>query len=95
MNITQVQVFLNREFIGGVVTPRQAVAKARVTIADSLVLTGISIYETTLGFFVSYPSDPDYKGEDYKQLFYPVTHALRSQLEEAIINKYYKEVANA
>jgi len=51
-------------------------------------LTGLRVYNGTNGLFVSYPNDPRYKGEDYKQLFYPVTKELRDLVETAILKEY-------
>jgi len=87
MKITNVQVFL---------TPNQdkLLAFARIALDDSLQLTSIRVYQGTKGPFVAYPSDPNYKGHDYKQLFYPVTRELRNQIEESILNEYNNEYEN-
>lgn len=63
---------------------------ARIVIADQIQLTSLRIYQGTKGLFVSYPNDPAHKGEDYRQLFYPVTKELRDAIEEAILNEYRK-----
>lgn len=61
---------------------------AQVTLDDELRLTGLRIYEGSQGLFVSYPNDPYYKGEDYRQLFYPVYKELRDHIEQAILKEY-------
>ena len=66
---------------------------ARIMLGDQLQLTGIRIYEGCNGKFVSYPNDPGYKGEDYKQLYYPVTRELREAIEEAILAEYNTVIA--
>ena len=63
---------------------------ARVVLDDELQLTGLRIYQGSKDLFVSYPNDPYYKGEDYRQLFFPTTCELRTHIEEEVI-KVYKE----
>ena len=65
--------------------------EARVSINDMLVLTGLKIYHG-LDLFVSYPNDPNYKGEDYRQLFYPTSIILRHDIEQAVLDEYHKEL---
>ena len=63
---------------------------ARITLNDQLQLTSLRIYEGCKGLFVSYPNDPAHKGEDYRQLFYPVCKELRNQIESEVLNEYQK-----
>jgi len=76
-----VQVYLVREPMG------KLRAYARV-ILGQLQLTGLRIYEGTQGLFVSYPNDPASKGEDYRQIFYPITRELRDSIEKAVLAEY-------
>lgn len=89
MKITSCQVFPILENEG-----KKLKAFARITLNDALVLTSLRVYQGTNGLFVSYPSDPNYKGEDYKQLYYPVTAELRKDIEETILKDYEKEKPN-
>lgn len=82
MKVTQVSVFV---FIGNEGKLR---GQARIILDDKLQLTGLRIYEGSHGLFVSYPNDPYSKGEDYRQLFYPVTKQLRDHIESVILAKY-------
>lgn len=84
LTVTQVQIFPIPNAEG------KLRAFARVLINDALLLTSLRIYEGTKGLFVSYPNDPAHKGEDYRQLFYPVTKDLRDHLEEVILGEYNK-----
>jgi stage V sporulation protein G len=84
--ITQVQVFPIPEPTG------KLKAFARILIADCLLLTSLRVYEGTKGLFVSYPNDPNHKGEDYRQLFYPVTKELRDAIEQAILTEFKAQV---
>lgn len=82
--ITSVQIFPLLQ------TEGKLRAFARIVIADQLQLTSLRIYDGTKGLFVSYPNDPSHKGEDYRQLFWPVTKELRDAIEVAILNEYRK-----
>jgi DNA-binding cell septation regulator SpoVG len=66
-------------------------AEVRVCIDDELQLTGLRIYHGSNGLFVSYPNDPRYKGEDYKQIFYPVSKVLRYHIEGVVIEQYRRD----
>ena len=83
--ITQTQVFLNSE-------EGKLKGFARVCVNDELMLTGLRIYEGTNGLFVAYPNDPNYKGDNYKQLFYPVSRGLREHIEEEVLGEYEREI---
>jgi len=82
LEVTQVQVFP--------LTHEQGKLKAfaRVLLADQIQLTSLRIYEGSKGLFVSYPNDPAHHGEDYRQLFYPVTRELRDAIEQAVLAEW-------
>ena len=65
--------------------------EARVSINNMLELTGLQIYEAD-DLFVSYPNDPDYKDDDYRQIFYPTSMILRHDIKEAVLEEYHKEL---
>lgn len=79
--ITQVQVF-----------PVQSEGKlrafARILINEAILLTSIRVYDGAKGLFVSYPNDPAHKGEDYRQLFYPITKEMRDKIENTVLAEY-------
>ena len=82
MLITDIKVFPINRSVG------KLRAFVRVVLGYQLQLTGLRIYEGSGGLFVSYPTDPDYRGEDFRQLFYPVTRELRESIESAVLAKY-------
>ena len=86
LKVTQVQIFP----IPG--SESKLKAFARVILNDQLQLSSLRVYEGSKGFFVSYPNDPAHKGEDYRQLFYPVTRELRDHIENTVLEAYQKEV---
>lgn len=74
----------------------KTVAIATVTISDCLVLTGLRIVKGKKGMFVSMPqrklSKPDKNGNEYADIFFPVTHEFREQLTNAVLDEYDKKV---
>lgn len=70
----------------------KVVALATVTIADCLVLTGMRVVKGNKGMFVSMPqrklSKPDKNGNEYADIFFPVTHEFREQLTDAVLGEY-------
>lgn len=82
LTVTQVQVFPIHEPVG------KLMGFAHVLINDQLLLTSLRIYAGTKRLFVSYPNDPAHKGEDYRQLYYPVTKELRDLIEEKVLEDY-------
>lgn len=74
----------------------KTVALATVTISDCLVLTGLKIVKGKKGMFVAMPqrklSKPDKNGNEYADIFFPVTHDFREELNNAILDEYDKKV---
>lgn len=74
----------------------KTVALATVTISDCLVLTGLRIVKGKKGMFVSMPqrklSKPDKNGNEYADIFFPVTHEFREELNNAVLDEYDKKV---
>jgi len=87
LKVTSVSVFL---FNGSEGKLRSV---ARIVLNDEIQLTGLRIYEGSNGLFVSYPNDPYYKGEEYRQLFYPVSREVRDHIQEEILKEYYARLA--
>ena len=74
----------------------KTVALATVTIADCLVLTGLKIVSGKKGMFVSMPqrklSKPDKNGNEYADIFFPVTHDFREELNNAVLDEYDRAI---
>ena len=74
----------------------KTVALATVTIADCLVITGMKIVSGKKGMFVSMPqrklSKPDKNGNEYADIFFPVTHDFREELNNAVLDAYDEKV---
>ena len=77
----------------------KVVALATVTIADCLVLTGLRVVKGNKGMFVSMPqrklSKPDKNGNEYADIFFPVTHEFREQLTDAVLGEYDRALDKA
>lgn len=74
----------------------KTVALATVTISDCLVLTGLKIVKGKKCMFVSMPqrklSKPDKNGNEYADIFFPITHDFREELNNAILDEYDKKI---
>ena len=88
--ITKVSVYTLND------TNSKTVALATVTIADCLVLTGLKIVNGKKGMFVSMPqrklSKPDKNGNEYADIFFPVTHGFREELNNAVLDEYDRAI---
>ena len=88
--ITKVSVYTLND------TNSKTVALATVTISNCLVLTGLRIVNGKKGLFVSMPqrklSKPDKNGNEYADIFFPVTHDFREELNDAILDAYDEKV---
>jgi stage V sporulation protein G len=67
-------------------------AEARIVLFKSLQLTGLRVYQGTKGLFVSYPNASSVEGEEYRQIFYPITRELRALIEEEVVAEYIYRV---
>ena len=67
-------------------------AMARVLLQNQLMLTGLRVIEGSNGEFVAYPNDPGHKGEDYRQIFYPITRELREEVEKQVLEVYQQSL---
>lgn len=64
-------------------------AFASVVIADSLVISGIKIYQGKDNEFISMPSNKGTDGE-YHDITFPITKEFRTELFETILDEYNK-----
>lgn len=62
---------------------------AQITFNNAIVVRGIRIMENNEGeFFVSYPLDPFYKGENFKSIVEPTDRTLYEYVQEQVLAKY-------
>ena len=84
IEVTKVDVYPFKEgaYIGHVK------ALATVVLNDQLHLRGLRVIDGENGMFVGYPVDPFYKGEGYRNIFFPITAELRHHIEKSVLEKY-------
>ena len=85
MNITEVRIFLTSQ-----TGPTKAFAS--ITFEDSFVVKDLRVVEGRNGLFISMPSRKDKKGE-FKDICHPINNETRSQINDAIFEKYNEEIA--
>lgn len=66
-------------------------ASASVNINGAFAVTGIKVIESAKGLFVPMPSYK--KGEDFKDICFPITSECRKQLNDVVISAYEQEIA--
>ena len=88
LTCTNVQVYPCKEFGG------KTKAFARIAVNEQLQLTNLRVVDGVNGFFVSYPLDPYYKGEEYHSVFYPLNKELREHIEQCVLEKYQEMITN-
>ena len=66
---------------------------AQVVLNDQFVVRGLRVMDGQYGRFVSYPNDPFFKGDEYRNIYYPITRKLREHIENCVLEKYQAAVA--
>ena len=66
---------------------------AQVVLNEQMVLRGLRVMDGEYGLFVSYPNDPFFKGDDYRNIYNPITRKLREHIENCVLEKYQAAVA--
>lgn len=68
-------------------------AVATVVLNDQFMVRGLRVINGSNGLFVSYPVDPFYKGEDFRNICNPITRQLREHIENCVLEKYQASIA--
>jgi len=87
LKITNVSVYLVSN------TEGRLRALARVVLNDCLQLTNLRVYEGSNGLFVSYPIEFTLKGDEFRQIYYPLKKEFREYVELEILTEYEKVTA--
>ena len=84
IEVTKVDVYPFKEgaYIGNVK------AIANIVLNDQVQVRGLRVMDGENGMFVGYPVDPFYKGEGYRNIFFPITAELRHHIEKSVLEKY-------
>lgn len=82
--VTNVQVFPFKE------GPSMGHIKglANIVLNDQILLRGLRVMDGENGMFVGYPIDPFFKGEEFRNLFVPMTRQFREHVENCVLEKY-------
>ena len=84
LKVTSVQVFPFKENIN----MGHFKAIANIVLNDQLLLRGLRVMDGESGMFVGYPFDPLRKGDEYSNIFFPITAELREEIETKVLEKY-------
>lgn len=84
IEVTQVNVYPLNEgaYIG------RLKALANIVLNDQIQVRGLRVMDGENGLFVGYPTDPFYKGEEYRSIFFPITRECRQHIEKSVLEKY-------
>ena len=84
IEVTKVDVYPFNEgaYIGNVK------AIANIVLNDQIQVRGLRVMDGKNGLFVSYPVDPFYKGEGFRNIVFPITSELRHHIEKSVLEKY-------
>lgn len=84
IEVTQVNVYPLNEvaYIG------RLKALANIVLNDQIQVRGLRVMDGENGLFVGYPVDPFYKGEDFRNIVFPITAELRHHIEKSVLEKY-------
>lgn len=63
-------------------------AIAKIVLNDQIQVRGLRVMDGENGLFVGYPIDPFYKGEDFRNIVFPITEELRHHIEKRVLEKY-------
>ena len=63
-------------------------AYATIVLNDQIRIRGLRVMEGVNGLFVGYPTDPFYKGDDFRSVVTPITRQLREHIENCVLEKY-------
>jgi stage V sporulation protein G len=86
--VTQVRVFPLKD---NTFTSLKGIAD--VVLNDQLLLRGLRINDSSNGLWVGFPTDPFYKGDDFRSLVVPMTKQLREHIENCVLEKYQAAIA--
>ncbi len=73
-----------------IVENNKILAYATVTISDSIIITGIRLYEGRKGKFIVFPSKRSKKGRDF-DIAFPCKDELRKEILQKIEMQYLNE----
>ena len=88
LRVTNVKVFPFKEGL----SMGRFKAVANIVLNDQLLLRGLRVMDGENGLFVGYPFDPFRKGDEYSNIFFPMTRELRDEIETKVLEAYMDEI---
>lgn len=67
-------------------------AYVRVTLNESILLTGMKLYDWGNHLTVHYPNDKESLVDKERKFFRPISISAEMEIEHAVVKKYLKEV---
>jgi stage V sporulation protein G len=86
--VTQVQVFPRED---NALSSLKAFAD--VVLNDQFLIRGLRVMDGEYGLFVAYPTDPFFKGDEYRDICCPIARNLREHIENCVLEKYRAAIA--
>ena len=68
---------------------------ANIVLNDALQLRSLRIMNSENGLYVGYPTDPFYRGDEFRTLCCPITKAMRETIDNAVLSKYHEVTTEA
>lgn len=68
---------------------------ASVVLNDQFVVRGLRVMDGENGMFVAYPIDPFYRDDGCRNVYNPITRALRENIENAVLRKFREATGEA
>ena len=85
MQVTACQIFPFKDGPKGTVR-----GFANIVLNDALQLRSLRIMNSENGLYVGYPTDPFYRGDEFRTLCCPITRAMRETIDNAVLSKYHE-----
>lgn len=89
MTVTSCKVYPFRD-VGSV---GKIKAIASIILNDTLQVRGLRVMDGANGFYVGYPIDPFYKGDEFSGICFPITRAMREHIENVVLNTYQQTIS--
>lgn len=67
-------------------------AMASIVLNDAIQIRGLRVTNGANGLFVGYPTDPFYKGDDFRSVCCPITRAVREHIETVVLEHYQRAI---
>ncbi len=84
LTVTKVEVF---PFVDGAELGNVK-GLATIILNDQILIRGLRVMNGENGLFVGFPTDPFFKGDEFRYTVNPITRELREHIESCVLEKY-------